>query len=217
MTEIRHLTEEQIAQLKAPFGPEMISPNPRKTFLSTIKAYAIIERLNEVFGVGRWQLHTDYISTYQKKEVTREGKERDVYEVLAKATLDIPEYGIHLEQLGGGEDFVLGDAAKGAVTDALNKNASYLYIGYDVFMGNVPAQTTKSQPTQAAPVKRNVDFNMLRNANSIEELTKLYNEYVKDMSNGKAKDIALEILSERKKALQTSAPVSFDTNLQYND
>lgn len=215
MTEVRHLTEEQIAQLKAPFGPEMISPNPRKTFLSTIKAYAIIERLNEVFGVGRWQLHTDYISTYQKKEVTREGKERDVYEVLAKATLDIPEYNIHLEQLGGGEDFVLGDAAKGAVTDALNKCASYLYIGYDVFMGNVQA-TTKSQPAQAAPVKRNVDFNLLRSAKSIEELTELYNKHVKDMPDGKAKQTAIQILKEVKERLN-GVPAPLDKNLEYND
>lgn len=72
------------------------------------------------------------------------------------------------------------------------------------------------QPSQATP-KKNVDFNMLRNANSIEELTKLYHEQVEHLQEGKAKSIALEILGERKKALQTSAPVSFDTNLQYND
>ena len=193
--ETKKLTQEQIAQLKAPFGPEMISPNPRKSFLSTIKAYAITERLSEVFGLGSWQLHTDYISTYQKKEVTKEGKERDVYEVLAKATLDIPEYGIHLEQLGGGEDFVLGDAAKGAVTDALNKTASYLYIGYDVFMGNVQAQEPKKQATNF------VNFNDIKSATTIQQLSDIYHKQVEGMPDGNAKKTAIDIVKKKKAEL----------------
>lgn len=190
------ITKEIKEALKAPFGPEMISPNPKKPFLSTIKAYAIIERLNEVFGIGTWQLKSGYIQTFQKQETTKEGKVRYLYEVMAKATLDIPTYNIHLEQFGGGEDEVLGDAAKGAVTDALNKCASYLYIGYDVFMGNVPAQ----QQTNKSPY---LDFNMITNAQTIDELNNIYNKYVVNMEDGtKMKTAAKNLLTKRKNELK---------------
>ena len=54
----------------------------------------------------------------------------------------MPEYGIYFECYGGNDNggensrnFDLGDAYKGATTDALTKIGSYLEIGIDVFKG----------------------------------------------------------------------------------
>ena len=195
--ETKKLSQEQVAQLKADFPAEAISPCPKKPFLSTIKAYAIVCRLNEVFGVGSWSLKSDYIQTEKKTQLTKEGKERPIYEILAKATIDIPEYNIHLEQLGGGEDEVLGDAGKSAITDALNKCASYLYIGYSVFNGDVKPQ---QQAGQQQP-KKFVDFKKIKSATTIQELTDIFNEEVKDLPEGNMKATAIKILSETKKAI----------------
>ena len=193
----KKLTEEQVKQLKADFPADAISPCPKKPFLSTIKAYAIVCRLNEVFGVGSWSLKSDYIQTEKKTQLTKEGKERTMYEILAKSTLDIPEYNIHLEQLGGGEDEVLGDAGKSAITDALNKCASYLYIGYSVFNGDVKPQ--QQQTTKSTYL----DFKMITNAQTIDELTNIYNKYVVNMEDGKKmKTAAINLLTKRKNELK---------------
>lgn len=194
--ETKRLSKEMIEALKAPFPAEAITPNPKKTFLSSIKAYYIIERMNEVFGVGTWQLRDEIIGTEKVNGVNKEGNPTITYEVLAKATLDIPEYNIHLEQAGGSDDKVWGDAAKGAVTDALNKCASYLYVGYDVFMGKVDTQ----QPAQPQP-KRLVDFKKIKSATTIQELTTIYNDEVKDLPDGKMKQTAMDILGKQKKAI----------------
>lgn len=195
--ETKKLTQEQVAQLKADFDASEISVNPRKTFLSTIKAYSIITRLNTVFGVGSWQLRTEYIATDKHEVTTKEGKTKMMYEVIAKATLDIPEYGIHYEQLGGNEDECYGDSAKGAVTDALNKCASYLWIGYSVYNGDVPTQQQPAQPQ----TKKYVDFKKIKSATTIQELTTIYNDEVKDLPDGKMKQTAMDILGKQKKAI----------------
>lgn len=192
--EMKKLSEEQVKQLKADFPVDAISPCPKKPFLSTIKAYSIVCRLNEVFGVGSWSLKSDYIQTEKKTQLTKEGKERPMYEILAKATLDIPEYNIHLEQLGGGEDEVLGDAGKSAITDALNKCASYLYIGYSVFNGDVKPQ---QQPIKKA--NKFFDFKLIDQAQTVDELMSIYNEYVEPLEDGtKQKETAIDKLSKRK-------------------
>jgi hypothetical protein len=54
---------------------------------------------------------------------------------VVKGILDIPEYGVHLEQYGGNDNPDMGDAYKGAATDALTKIASYLGIGFDIYKG----------------------------------------------------------------------------------
>ena len=56
------LTKEMVEQLKAPLPPEAISQHPTKTFLSTIKAIYVVERLNDVFGIGQWKVKNDKIN-----------------------------------------------------------------------------------------------------------------------------------------------------------
>jgi hypothetical protein len=117
------LSPDQIALLKRPLPSEAIKPHPTKTYLSSIKAIYVVERLNEVFGLGGW---------FATNEVVKEeGKW-----VVIKTTFNAPEYGIVIPDIFGGNDNAdLGDAYKGACTDALTKIGSYLYIGMDVYKG----------------------------------------------------------------------------------
>lgn len=120
--EIKALTDEMRAQLNKPLPKEAVSQHPTKPYLSTIKAIYVVERLNEVFGIGKW---------FQRNEIMESpGKMKQVHSFL-----EIPEYGIKLDNFGGNDNADEGDAWKGAATDALTKMASYLGIGMDVFKG----------------------------------------------------------------------------------
>lgn len=123
------LTEEQILKLRKPLPDEAVSQHPTKTYLSSIKAIYVIERLNEVFGIGSWKSKPFIVS------------EKDGMVVL-RVEFSVPSYGIELESFGGNDNggqgsknFDLGDAYKGAMTDAMTKIASFLEIGMDVFKG----------------------------------------------------------------------------------
>jgi hypothetical protein len=125
----KELSPEQIKQLKAPLPAEAVKPHPTKTFLSSIKAIYVVERLNDVFGIGKWHLRSEIIDNKTAM-------------IVVKATLTVPEYGIDLESYGGNDNggensknHDLGDAYKGAVTDALTKIGSYLGIAMDVYKG----------------------------------------------------------------------------------
>jgi len=157
-------TQEQLkAELYAPLPAEAIKQHPTKTFLSTIKPIYITDRLNEVFGIGKWQTRTENVLV------------NDNGTVVNKTTLIIDEYGIYYECFGGNDNggsgskgFDLGDAFKGATTDALNKIASYLGIGIDVYRGkqshaptgykNYPVEAPMQQPVQQ-PIKPSSVFN----------------------------------------------------------
>lgn len=124
------LTSEQLELLKKPLPVEAVKPHPTKTFLSSIKAIYVIERMNDVFGVGAWTTKVEHITTTEKSMV------------VVKVTFEVPKYGIYYECYGGNDNggensknFDLGDAYKGATTDAITKIGSYLGIGIDVFKG----------------------------------------------------------------------------------
>ena len=139
-------TNEQLkAELYASLPSEAIKPHPTKTFLSTIKPIYVTDRLNEVFGIGGWQLRTENVLVY------------DNGTVVNKVIFTVPEYDIYYECFGGNDNggqtskgFDLGDAFKGATTDGLTKICSYLGIGIDVFRGK---QSAKPYNTPAPVVK----------------------------------------------------------------
>lgn len=121
--------------LDRPLPAEAISQHPTKPYLSSIKSIYVTERLNEAFGVGSWTVKSKVISENAGAPV--------VY-----VTLKIPQYGIKLSQYGGNDNggttnknYDLGDAYKGAMTDAISKIASYLGIGADVFKGKQKASS----------------------------------------------------------------------------
>lgn len=136
--ETKKITEEIRKKLNAPLPEEAISPHPTKKFLNSIKAIYVVERLNDVFGVGNWKFYSEEVST-QKSE---DGKKTMV---VCSATIKIPEYGIELHAFGGNDNPDLGDAYKGASTDALTKMGSYLEIGIEVFKGKVKPKGTKKK------------------------------------------------------------------------
>lgn len=130
----------KLEDLSKPLPKEAITKHPTKTYLNSIKAIYVTERFNEVFGVGKW--------TVKVNEISR----NDEGMVVVKAIFEVPEIGIYYESFGGNDNggvnnknFDLGDAYKGATTDALTKIGSYLGVGIDVFKGlsDVPKTEVK--------------------------------------------------------------------------
>ena len=141
---MKEITEEMANQLREPLPTEAVKQHPTKTYLSSIKAIYVVERLNKVFGIGKWT------SKVEKESVNENGM------VVVKLIFQIPEYGIYHECYGGNDNggensknFDLGDAFKGATTDALTKICSFLEIGIDVFKGKTngtPQPTDNKTP-----------------------------------------------------------------------
>lgn len=144
---MKTISSEIKAILDRPLPNEAVSPHPSKKYLSAIKSIYVTERLNEAFGVGGWQLTTEFVERVEKM-------------VVVKTTLDIPEYGIHYESYGGNDNADLGDAYKGASTDALTKIGSWLGIGSDVFKGKQTGKEPKAQPKPTAK-KKEITYEVL--------------------------------------------------------
>jgi hypothetical protein len=141
--------------LCADLPSEAIKQHPTKTYLSSIKAIYVTERFNDVFGVGAWTV-----------KVEKEHADFDTGMIVVKATFEVPELNIYYESFGGNDNggvknknFDLGDAYKGATTDAITKIGSYLGVGIKVFKGlsDTPKKPT-NQPTQPTqPAQENQD------------------------------------------------------------
>lgn len=129
--ETKRVTEDMRQQLCKPLPSEAVTPHPTKKYLSSIKSIYVTERLNEVFGVGSWKVKAEVIDNSSKM-------------IVCKVTFSIPEYGIEYECFGGNDNADLGDAYKGATTDALTKIASWMGIGGEVFRGEVGKTTANT-------------------------------------------------------------------------
>ena len=164
--ETKKITPEMYLELKKPLPSEAISQHPTKTYLSSIKAIYVTERLNDVFGCGSWQIKAEKIS------------ENEQGMVVIKTTLTIPEYGVYYESFGGNDNggeksknFDLGDAYKGATTDGITKIGSYLGIGIDVFMGKgtKPQQQNQTSNQQSQSNQQKIEIWMTeKNFNAIK-------------------------------------------------
>jgi len=126
------MTNEQISKLKEALPSWAIKANPMKPKMSVIHPMAIIDRLNEVFGIGQWNYKVEYISCDKDIQKTKNG-EREIYISAVKGRLEIEE--LIIEQFGGSTNDDKGDALKGGATDALTKIASYLGIGAEIYKG----------------------------------------------------------------------------------
>lgn len=166
--ELAKITTEQQRLLDAPLPAEAVSSHPTKNYLSTIKAIYVTERLNHVFGVGAWRIRSE--------QVARESKM-----VVVKVTFEIPEYGIYYECYGGNDNTDLGDAFKGATTDALTKIGSWLGIGADVFKGlaGKAAPRPATQPAPSKSTKRELTAEMLSDTDKCDKfLMWMYGHWV---------------------------------------
>ena len=118
-------------KLKEPLPMEAVKPHPTKTYLSSIKAIYVTERFNDVFGIGAWSIKVSEVSCNESTGM-----------VVVKVTFEVPEHSIYYESYGGNDNggagsknFDLGDAYKGATTDAITKIGSYMGVAIDVFKG----------------------------------------------------------------------------------
>jgi len=133
----RQLTKPMIEQLLKPFPPEALETINYGAKLTTIKAMYIIERLNEVFGYGRWVHHHTIIKS-------------DTKETIALGRLEILDYDVVVPEQYGGMRGGSADSYKGAVTNSLSKCASYLGVGIDVFKGQKEKAPAKPKPQDEA-------------------------------------------------------------------
>jgi len=146
--DIMEITPEMREQLRKPLPPEAISTHPTKTFLSAIKAIYVEERLNDVFGIGAWRTKVEFIESAD----TKPDKNGFVAKmVVAKLIFEIPAYSVYHECYGGNDNADLGDAYKGATTDAITKVGSYLEIGIDVFKGKTKAAPPTTNQSYTKP------------------------------------------------------------------
>lgn len=134
---MKQLTQEQLSLIKKPLPKEAVTQHPTKQNLSTIKAIYVTERLNDVFGVGAWTIHTDIVGpgVMEKTRITSSGKERIEFTAVLKTKFQVTDYGIYYESIASSVNDDPGDACKGATTDAITKICSYIGIGIDVFKG----------------------------------------------------------------------------------
>jgi hypothetical protein len=155
------MTDLQKEQLCKKLPDWAIKDHPTKKGMSVIHPMAVIERLNEVFGIGTWHFKAEYISCdkeVQEVSVYKDGKKTDakkdrvIYMSAVKGILEIPEHSIHLEQFGGSTNDDKGDALKGGATDALTKIASYLNIGAEIYKGkgNIDGDQKEETPREKA-------------------------------------------------------------------
>ncbi len=143
------MTQEQLqARLNEPLPAEAIKPHPSKSYLSTINSIYVTERLNQVFGVGRWGTTSEVIEQGEKMIVLR-------VHLWANSPVDGQDM-IKLEAYGGNDNPDRGDAYKGAMTDAITKIGSFLGIGADVWKDkgpkayeNRPGRTRASKPASS--------------------------------------------------------------------
>ena len=124
--------------------------------MTAIHPMAVIDRLNEVFGLGEWNTSVEKLSSYDWMQKTSKG-ERKVYTSTSKVTFQVPDLGIHLEQFGGSTNDDEGDALKGSATDALTKIASYLGVGASIYKGQGNGEGAKD--IQVGSDEDDIDFN----------------------------------------------------------
>lgn len=145
--EKKTITQEMISALNEALPQCALSQHPRLAGKSAINVIYVTERLNNVFGVGEWTTSVEMADKTKFIQKTKNGdKEKTM--VVVKLTLDIPAYGVHYECYGGNDNDDLGDAYKGATTDAITKIGSWLGIGAHVWKNDPNGVKTTPKPKQ---------------------------------------------------------------------
>ncbi len=178
--EKKKFTNEMRERCRAKFPDKAYKKHPTKTFLTTLKAMYVTERLNDVFGIGRWTIHTEVI-------------ERTNDYILLQGEFESMDYDVTVaKQFGGhcttGKNTEIADGYKSAFTDCMSKIASYFEIGIEMFKGNIVVGTSSN--TESKKDDKNVidwlsegQFNKAFNSDKIgiEATLKAYS-----FNNGKA-------------------------------
>jgi len=138
------MTKEIYDRLKAEFPKEALSKDTSRGFeLTSVKAQYIIERLNEVLGIGGWQLKGEF--TDHPNGVLYFGN----------LHIMLPNDVCHTVEAIGfcGKKKNIGDMYKSARTDALSKAASQVGVANSVFKGldvrHMPAEPKSTYKPRA--------------------------------------------------------------------
>ena len=147
--EKQKITDEIREKLRASFPSDAYKAHPTKSFLTTLKAMYVTERLNDIFGVGRWTIEIEII-------------ERTEDYVLVQGEFHSLDFDITLpKQFGGhktsGKGTEIADGFKSAFTDCQSKIASYLEIGIDMFKGLINPPKNNNNTTEETTGKRKID------------------------------------------------------------
>lgn len=154
------------AALSAPFGPEAIertdgSVTGRGFSTTGIKAQFIINRLNDVVGIGAHRcvpMITVRTSTSQKGRV--------IFEATCELVLELGEWingafvpFAQAHATGGHTSFIEADARKGSFTQAIKRGASYFGCGRQAYEGtidddNVPLATADEREHRVGAADR---------------------------------------------------------------
>ena len=153
-------------ELSKELPKEALQPIPGKPYLTSIKGIYVTERFNEVFGVGGWKVKVEFV-------------ERKEEAVVVKVIFEVPDKGIYYECYGGNNNKDLGDAYKGATTDALTKIGSYL----EVFKGKVNLISNDDLKKKISSYKTKNDYQELK----MYSLTDSQREFVASQFNNKSK------------------------------
>ena len=140
------ITEGMRKSLRDAFPDEAYKQHPTKTFLTTLKAMYITERLNDVFGIGRWSILHEVIERTNDYVLIQGSFTSLDYEVIVPS-----QYGGHKTS---GTNTEIADGFKSATTDCISKIASYLEVGIEMFKGNITVNKTQTtKPKDETPVK----------------------------------------------------------------
>lgn len=130
------ITKEMTKALNAEFPPEAYKKVTQRGGYMTLQAGYITERLNEVFGIGRWSLNHE-TSSYPETKGNADGSSTVTMHVVTKGNFSSLDYDTHTTvQYGSSKlENPIGDSFKKSVTDCLSKVASQLGVGNSLFKG----------------------------------------------------------------------------------
>lgn len=141
------------AALAAPFPEEAIERTDGRVTgrgydTTGIKAQYVVDRLNEVLGVGGFRAHrTITVST------STSAKGRPVFDALCEVRLELGEwrdgtFAVFAEALGDGGHSAMteADARKGAFSNALKKCAAMFGAGRDAYRGVLEDDSAPASP-----------------------------------------------------------------------
>lgn len=129
---------------------KLIAPFPDKAYaaditrsdkvLTSLKAHYVVERLNEVFGLGMWKLTGEWKDVDDGVMFIGEltASYMDDKNLVTIATGPVPGF-------GGVDHANSGDAYKSARTDCLSKSASLLGVGNEMYKGNIEPRLSEAQ------------------------------------------------------------------------
>jgi hypothetical protein len=140
--EFETLSENQIKELDRDLPSQALKPHPTKSYLTTINAAFLYDILNDVFGVGGWVIDSSVIKGGSKQN------DKNGEQMVAKVELLIPKYGIYRMSYGGNDNIDIGDAYKGAVTDAVTKICSTLMKGVNKVWKNEAGKSSSNVTTE---------------------------------------------------------------------